>query len=762
MTGAARSGVRAVPRAWSVALRVFSGAIVACGGWAAVLGGVGLAGHLLAHEGLQRLTPSSEPMTLGAALALVAGGVGLVASQLAAHRLAVVAGGVAAAVALVSLGQVAVAPGWVPPLAPAGAAGFLAAGVGLVLLRWERAAPARLGAGLLGTIALTVSGLVLLGLEGQLEVALAWGHRARIGVATAAGLGLLGAGLVTFAGSAAAGEDPRQVQARRLGLLLAAAGALASGLVWDGLVDHERVRTHARLEENATRLARELADRLDDHLGSFDRMAGRWVAARGLPRAQWEQDAGVYLELQPGFRSLSWLDAAGAVRWHVRRNGSTAAGSSSWHGELDDTLSAARAAGRVRASSRVVFGDGALGTLLVAPLHLVSGRFDGFLIGELELSSVLADVSREQERLGYRFTLDLDGQPVLADRAELEQGAGAAWSHHSGVQLAGRRWRVSSWPAPETLAAHSTILPDVALGAGLLLSLALALTGNFALREHDRSVEAEAAREALEREVDERRLMEQRLAAQAERLEQAAVALAQSNQDLEEFAYVAAHDLRSPLRAIHNLSQWIAEDLGDGLEGETKENVQLLQARVERMERLLDSLLQYSRAGRRAYAPEQVEPAQVVRRAWEQVPGAERFELVVGSMPPLFSPRAPIEQVFFNLLGNAVKHHDRDRGRVEVRATPVADAGSERHLAFTVHDDGPGIPPEFHKRVFGMFKTLRPRDKVEGSGIGLALIKRIVNRYGGTVSIESEGGRGTTIRFTWPREPLEGHGGSPA
>jgi signal transduction histidine kinase len=100
------------------------------------------------------------------------------------------------------------------------------------------------------------------------------------------------------------------------------------------------------------------------------------------------------------------------------------------------------------------------------------------------------------------------------------------------------------------------------------------------------------------------------------------------------------------------------------------------------------------------------------------------------------------------LLGNAIKHHDRPTGRIEASVQTVAD-----HYQFQIADDGPGIPPQYRERVFGMFQTLRPRDEVEGSGIGLALVKKIVETYGGTVTLGTDrpDGRGTTVRFTWPR-----------
>ena len=108
---------------------------------------------------------------------------------------------------------------------------------------------------------------------------------------------------------------------------------------------------------------------------------------------------------------------------------------------------------------------------------------------------------------------------------------------------------------------------------------------------------------------------------------------------------------------------------------------------------------------------------------------------------------APLEQVLRNLINNAVKHHDRDAGRIEVACTPNGSFNE-----FIVSDDGPGIDPQYHEQVFRMFETLSPRDRVEGSGMGLAVIKKIVESYGGNINLRSDGGRGTSFTFTWPKE----------
>jgi signal transduction histidine kinase len=126
------------------------------------------------------------------------------------------------------------------------------------------------------------------------------------------------------------------------------------------------------------------------------------------------------------------------------------------------------------------------------------------------------------------------------------------------------------------------------------------------------------------------------------------------------------------------------------------------------------------------------------------------FTVDIGpGMPTLVAERTRLQQVFANLISNGLKHHNRPDGRIEVR---VREADDPHAYEFTIADDGPGIAPQYHERIFGIFQTLRPRDQVEGSGLGLALVKKIVEHDGGRIWLESAEGCGTTFHFTWPRQ----------
>lgn len=228
--------------------------------------------------------------------------------------------------------------------------------------------------------------------------------------------------------------------------------------------------------------------------------------------------------------------------------------------------------------------------------------------------------------------------------------------------------------------------------------------------------------------------------------------LTRANQDLQEFAYIASHDLKAPLRAISHLASWLEEDLGSTLSESSEQHLAQLKQRVSRMESLLDDLLSFSRASR---SDEQITPvdlAEMVASIGGLQGPNERFELSLDLGARRFQSRAtPLETVLRNLISNAIKHHDGE----ETPRLEISSRESGGYLEVCVSDNGPGIPVELRERAFKMFQTLRPRDEVEGSGMGLALTKRLVENEGGRVAIEQAEPRGTRVRFTWPYFPAD-------
>lgn len=251
--------------------------------------------------------------------------------------------------------------------------------------------------------------------------------------------------------------------------------------------------------------------------------------------------------------------------------------------------------------------------------------------------------------------------------------------------------------------------------------------------------------ESEQREAAGVREAQQQLARHAEELER-------SNRELNDFAYVASHDLKAPLQDLHNLATWIVDDLGKDLPAPTARHIALLQDRIARMDKLLEDLLDYSRAGRVLQPQQAFSLKQALDDALALVPKPQGFTIEIkGPLPNLRTPKAPLTQILRNLIGNAIKHHDKPSGTVVVE---ISERDTDIEIA--VSDDGPGIAPQYHERVFRIFQTLKPRDEVEGSGMGLAIVQKVVEAHGATVRLASEG-RGTTFRFTWPKVwPMQG------
>ena len=222
--------------------------------------------------------------------------------------------------------------------------------------------------------------------------------------------------------------------------------------------------------------------------------------------------------------------------------------------------------------------------------------------------------------------------------------------------------------------------------------------------------------------------------------------LKRSNEELDQFAYVASHDLKAPLRGIANLSQWVEEDLDDKISDEGRDQMRLLRGRVHRLEALINGILSYSRAGRIRERVEIVNVARLAREVVELLAPTTGVEVAIAAdLPTIATERVPLQQVLMNLLSNAIKHANKTDPRVSITCSESRDGYS-----FMVKDNGPGINPAFHQRIWVIFQTLEPRDKVEATGIGLSIVKKIVESRGGRVWINSVLGAGAAFHFSWP------------
>jgi PAS domain S-box-containing protein len=223
------------------------------------------------------------------------------------------------------------------------------------------------------------------------------------------------------------------------------------------------------------------------------------------------------------------------------------------------------------------------------------------------------------------------------------------------------------------------------------------------------------------------------------------------NHKLNDFAYIVSHELKAPLRGIRTLVEWIATDYADKLDEKGKEQMNLLSDQVVRMHNLIDGILHYSRVEHIRGEQRRVDLNKVVQDVIEMLKPPENVVIEVeNELPTVLCEQTRIMQVFQNLLSNAVKHMDKPQGQIKIGCVE-----EDKFLKFSVADNGSGIEEKDFERIFQIFQTLPAHDKLEGTGIGLSLVKKIVETYGGRVWVESELTSGSTFFFTLPNQEMK-------
>lgn len=223
--------------------------------------------------------------------------------------------------------------------------------------------------------------------------------------------------------------------------------------------------------------------------------------------------------------------------------------------------------------------------------------------------------------------------------------------------------------------------------------------------------------------------------------------LKEKNEELDQFAHIVSHDLKGPLRGIDNVVSWIEEDHKQELSPKVDEYLQLIKGRVIRAENLIAGILSYARIGKEVVKQERVDVNELIAEVKDSLPQDKTVKIVVASeLPVIYTERIPLFQVFSNLVGNAIKYNDKPQGEVKIYHRDIGDK-----YEFFVEDNGPGIPEQYHKRIFVIFQTLKERDSFESTGVGLAIVKKILEKRNETIMLDSKPGDGAKFSFTWSK-----------
>ncbi|MEO1798856.1 MAG: PAS domain S-box protein [Cyanobacteria bacterium J06629_2] len=335
-----------------------------------------------------------------------------------------------------------------------------------------------------------------------------------------------------------------------------------------------------------------------------------------------------------------------------------------------------------------------------------------------------------------------------AEHYNLYDAAGTAYLKQAEIPLF-RAFAGESFIDAELMAIPPTGKPRnlVANGSPIIDAKGHKLGAVVAVRDITERKQAELALAQLNNELEARVKRRTNQLEQVNSLLLATTAtLEERNQELDRFAYITSHDLKAPLRAIANLSTWIEEDLKDKLDEDTRHNMSLLRSRVQRLENLINGLLEYSRVGRSNSESSTVAVGELIAEIIEMLDVPADCQITVAPMPTLVTDAIALQQVFRNLLSNAIKHGDSEGTQITVSVKEL-----KQYYEFAVTDNGKGIEPQYHERIFTIFQTLTPRDTKESTGIGLAIVKKAVENQGGNISVESAINEGCTFRFTWQK-----------
>ncbi len=290
---------------------------------------------------------------------------------------------------------------------------------------------------------------------------------------------------------------------------------------------------------------------------------------------------------------------------------------------------------------------------------------------------------------------------------------------------------------------------SIAVGLGIALFLAYRVSSNVVsmVRMSDAIAAGNYSVSTRETGMDEFSQLAHSLNHMARVLSENIELLKRKNEELDQFAHIVSHDLKAPLRGIDNVITWIEEDHSRELSPKVNEYIELIKTRLQRAENLIKGILIYSRVGRDRNPKERVDLNALFEEIHEslEIPDHLKLEIPPG-LPNIVSEKIPLQQTLLNLIGNAVKYHDKPSGRIWVEFFDRDD-----HYEFRIADDGPGIGKNYHEKIFMIFQTLQERDSFESTGVGLAIVKKILDDRQQTIQVSSEAGKGSVFVFTWPK-----------
>lgn len=617
--------------------------------------------------------------------------------------------------------------------------------------------------GLAGSLVASIGATAVIGYLSGIGSVSAWGGLVAMALPTGAGFLFIGAAVTSF--SLVGARDHAEGLSRRLPVVVAFVAVLMlSMMLWTMAREQERGNIRRVVSTTVAQAGFDIRDKMGLRVQAIERMARRWKANGHLSKADWESDARLYIDHFEGYYAMALVDRSLGVKWSSLRDKDGALP----YGELFNGIKRFLSLvprGKPGISPLITLEGGARVFLAYVPVS-TDGGHGGFVVGVFDSQALFDSILLHEVGSGYSVAV-YNGMEAIYTRHS--EGETAEWAQEADAGIYDTPWTVRVWPSSASIEEMRSALPRVVFYSGILLSLLVSLAIYLGQKAYERARVTEAANLRLEAEVAERKRAEDEAERHARDLsfvnldlekeiaerkraedeaERHARELARSNAELEQFAYVASHDLQEPLRVISGYVQLLARRYKGRLDESADEFIAFAVDGANRMQGLISDLLAYSRVGSAARefsltdCSAAMESAMVNLKTAIQESGAE---ITRADLPRVLADQSQVIQLFQNLIANAIKYRGPGPPRIHVGATRRGD-----DWVFSVRDNGIGIDPKYHERIFIIFQRLHGKHEYSGTGIGLAICKKIVEKHGGAIWVESAPGQGCTFYFTIP------------
>jgi signal transduction histidine kinase len=740
--------------------------IVIAGMLISILGILVLIGWYIHSFALVQLLSNLPPMQANAALCFLIAGIGLISTSFNRLKVSYICGLIVGSIGLATLveylfeidlfiDQLFIKPFTTVSTSHPGRMSLIAAfcwligGSALLLISIKKGIKHQsLIIGLLGSIIVAISCSAFFGYLAGTEAVLGWGHFTKMAIHTALGLIIFGFTIVFL--SIYSEKNKETALPLWLSYLVGFGAITATFYLWNALSSQEVVNLNRVLEEEAETAKFNLEKRLENYINSLIRIA-KHSEAEDEPLSQnWQGDVKYYLKQENVYKSIEWIDASYRIRWTtpIENNEDLIGQDLSIEPSALKIMEEVKAQKEIGASHLSILSHGGKGIFIFIPIYR-KGSFEGFLLGVLRYKEILENALEESTRDRYIVTLLHKNEEII--RLDASNSSTSSLVKKREIVINKERWYLQLSPTEKTIYSLTSSIPTATLVLGLLMSSLLILSVRFSQISSLRLKEAKT----IAKELEERNIQ-----------------LAKINQELDDFVYIASHDLKEPLRGIHNYSAILIEDHIEKLDSDARSKLETLMRLTQRLEDLIDSLLHFSRLSQKDLSIEEIDLNQSIANVIDSLQfslkEAEVEIKIPNLLPVTICNRTGVEEIFSNLITNAMKYNDKSNKWIEIGSMKHMDedkaisTSKEEVSIFYVKDNGIGIPEKHKDSIFRLFKRLHAREKFGGgTGAGLTIVKKLVEKHGGKIWLDSMPGKGTTFYFTLVKETEDDSYGRP-